>query len=67
MPMFGEYDYYFATDVLKISLFMIAIVPMFIGILISVFPSIYRIYLIKVEYRNLFMITQVIFFVLAIV
>ena len=31
MPSFMEYQYFFSTDILKISLFLIGIVPVFTG------------------------------------
>ena len=55
MPMFPEFQYFFTIEVLKISLFMIAIVPFFMGFGMIGFPLLYRNYCKDFEYRNVFM------------
>ena len=57
-PTFGQYSYFFAIDILKISLFLIGIIPVFVGFFKCIFPIIYTTYIREISYRNIFMLGQ---------
>ena len=61
MPTFGDFNYYFITDVLNISTFLINISVAYIGMLILVVPFIYQEYLKDYSFGFIFMLSQIIY------
>lgn len=56
MPTFGDFGYYFAIDVLKISKEFLCIVPVLGSVFCVLNPLLYQKLFSRAEYRTLFLI-----------
>jgi len=54
MPDFGDFIYFFAIDVMKITLFQIGLSTVVVGVLVIGCPILYQVYLQKTDYQKLF-------------
>jgi len=57
MPTFYQYSYFYNTDVLNISLFLIGILPVFAGGIKAIFAGLYPKLFGKTSYRKIFVIS----------
>jgi len=60
MPDFGDFNYFFAIDVLHISLFEIGIGTVIVGVVVIAGPIFYQKYCANSEYQKLFFGAQAI-------
>lgn len=58
MPTFYQYSYFYNIEVLKISLFLIGILPVFAGVLKALFGFVYPVFFGNTSYRKIFVIAQ---------
>ena len=63
MPSFQVFDYYFALDVLKISLETVNLQTLYVGWIIVLVPSIYQRFFLYSNYIIMFTISQITYFV----
>lgn len=60
MPDFGDYSYFFAIEVMHITLFQIGMGTVIVGFTIILGPILYQKYCIHSEFRKLFFVAQTI-------